>query len=97
MLQIITETHLIKQLISEAVSEAVQALNQGQQPTTEPEQNFTRSQLAEYLKCTLPTVDRYRDKGIFPFYQTGRTIYFKKSEVDQALKVGNKKKGARQC
>lgn len=63
-------------------------------PRPEPDQKFSRSQLAEYLNCTLPTIDRYRANGVIPFYQTGRTIYFKKSEVDFALLVG-KKKGAR--
>lgn len=57
----------------------------------EPEQKFTRLQLANYLNVTLPTIDRYRASGVFPVYQTGRTIYFKKSEVDRALLVGNKK------
>lgn len=57
----------------------------------EPEEKFSRTQLANYLQCTLPTIDRYRANGVFPVYQTGRTIYFKKSEVDRALLVGNKK------
>lgn len=57
----------------------------------DPEEKFTRTQLANYLNVTLPTVDRYRAKCVFPVYQTGRTIYFKKSEVDKALLVGQKK------
>lgn len=55
------------------------------------EEKFSRKQLANYLNVTLPTIDRYRANGVFPVYQTGRTIYFKKSEVDRALLVGNKK------
>lgn len=61
------------------------------QTTPEPEERLTRTQLANYLGVTLPTVDRYRSRSVFPYYQTGRTIYFKKSEVDNALSVGKKK------
>lgn len=96
MLQIITEPQLIKELISEAVAEAVTKLSQTTpQPTAQPDQRLTRTQLAEYLNCTLPTVDRYRNEGRIPFYQTGRTVYFLKSDVDNALRVNAKKKGGK--
>ncbi|WP_316767985.1 helix-turn-helix domain-containing protein [Pedobacter frigiditerrae] len=62
-----------------------------QSNSNEPEQRFTRTELAKYLGVTLPTVDRYRERNVFPYYQTGRTIYFKKNEVDNALSVGKRK------
>ena len=83
----------LKDLVAEIASEVtgriyrdlnLSALN----PAPEADERLTRIQLAVYLKCTLPTVDRYRSRGVFPYYQTGRTIYFKKSEVDNALAVG---------
>lgn len=95
MLQIITETHLIKQLITDAVTEAVSKITSSPPPTPEPEQRLTRKQAAEYLNCTLPTIDRYREQGRIPFYQTGRTIYFKRSEIDKALAVNPKRKAGR--
>lgn len=60
---------------------------------SEPEKQFTISELAAYLKCTKATIHAYKNRQVFPYYQTGRTVYFKKSEVDAALEVGNKKKG----
>ncbi len=61
----------------------------------QPEQEFSISGLAHYLNCTKATIHAYKRRGVFPYYQTGRTVYFKKSEVDKALEVGNKKKGAK--
>lgn len=57
-------------------------------------ENLDISELAIYLGCTKATVHAYKRRRIFPYYQTGRTIYFKKSEVDAALAVNSKKKGA---
>jgi excisionase family DNA binding protein len=61
----------------------------------QPEQEFSILGLAHYLNCTKATIHAYKRRGVFPYYQTGRTVYFKKSEVDKALEVGNKKKGAK--
>jgi excisionase family DNA binding protein len=59
----------------------------------EKEITFSIPELANYLKCTKATIHAYKKRGIFPYYQTGRTVFFKKSEVDKALAVGTKKKG----
>lgn len=56
---------------------------------------LTITELATYLKCTKSTIHAYKNRGVFPYYQTGRTVFFKKSEVDAALEVGNKKKGVK--
>ena len=67
-----------------------------QQPSPtlkEDNQTFSIAELACYLKVTKATIHTYKKRGIFKVYQTGRTVYFKKSEVDAALEVG-KKKGA---
>lgn len=60
---------------------------------TQQVQTFTIGELADYLNCTKATIHAYKKRGVFPYYQTGRTVYFKKSEVDAALEVRNKKKG----
>lgn len=95
MLQIITDHEALDALIRVSVAQAFKdlKLSPTQQTTPEPEERLTRTQLATYLGVTLPTVDRYRSRSVFPYYQTGRTIYFKKSEVDNALSVGKKKGG----
>ena len=59
----------------------------------EPNERFDIGGLAEYLKVSKTTIHAYKNRRVFPFYQTGRTVYFLKSEVDAALAVGKNKKG----
>lgn len=96
MLQIITEKEILNSLISTAVQDAVSKIleNLPSQSAPEPDERLTRQQAAKYLNCTLPTLDRYREQGRIPYYQTGRTIFFKRSEIDKALEIRAKKKGA---
>lgn len=63
------------------------------EPQPEPNQQFNISELATYLKVTKATVHAYKKRGVFPYYQTGRTVYFKKCEVDNALASAKKKGG----
>ena len=87
----------LREQIKKSLSEFFKERNpfQNPPPTPEPEHRLTRKQAAEYLNCTLPTLDRYREQGRIPFYQTGRTIFFKRSEIDQALAVNPKRKAGR--
>jgi excisionase family DNA binding protein len=45
------------------------------------------NELAIYLKKDKSTIHRYKRNGMFPCYQAGRTVYFKKTEVDKALSL----------
>lgn len=56
---------------------------------------FTRAELAEYLKCSLGTIDRYKRNNVIPYIQAGRTLLFSKKEVDKALASDQKKKGTK--
>lgn len=59
------------------------------------DENFSIPELASYLKVTKATIHSYKNRKVFPYYQTGRTVFFKKSEVDKALEVAEKKKGVK--
>lgn len=59
--------------------------------SSEQDQNLSIEELAKYLKVSISTANRYKKRGVVPFFQTGRTVYFKKSLVDAALAVGNSK------
>lgn len=48
----------------------------------EEDQQFTPKQLAEYWQCHIETIRLKKRKGEIPFYQVGRKIMFKKSEID---------------
>ncbi len=79
-------------LIKKSVTAALASAQPTPAPIEDPQQ-FTIAELAAYLKCTKATIHAYKKRGIFKYYQTGRTIYFKKSEVDSALEVRKKIKG----
>ncbi len=77
-------------LIKKSVTAALASI----QPTPTPieeSQQFTISELAAYLKCTKATIHAYKNRGIFKYYQTGRTVFFKRSEIDAALEVSKNK------
>jgi excisionase family DNA binding protein len=57
----------------------------------EDEVRFSIPGLADYLRCTKATIHAYKKRGVFPYYQTGRTVYFKKCEVDAALSANKKR------
>jgi excisionase family DNA binding protein len=58
----------------------------------EEETRLTITELAHYLKKDRSTVHRYKNNGIFPFYQAGRTVYFKKAEIDLASSSSKKRR-----
>lgn len=61
------------------------------EPPFEENERFTIGELADYLKCTKATIHAYKKRGVFPYYQTGRTVYFIKSEIDEALAAHKKR------
>ncbi|MBC6109941.1 helix-turn-helix transcriptional regulator [Pedobacter fastidiosus] len=82
--------HSLELIIQKSVTAAM-ALSMPEKTLKEPDQTFSIPELAEYLKVTKATIHAYKKRGIFKYYQTGRTVFFKKSEVDAALAIGKKK------
>lgn len=48
--------------------------------------------LAGYLGVSVPTAQRLKNKGKFPFYESGNKVYFFSDEVNNGLKVIDVKK-----
>jgi excisionase family DNA binding protein len=87
----------VRQLFRQELESYFEKFNLNQQSNIcldEAPENLGINDLAIYLGCTKATVHAYKRRGIFPYYQTGRTVFFKRSEVDSALAVGSNKKGA---
>lgn len=62
----------------------------------EEDQKFSIAEVANYLKKGKATIQRYKNDGALPYHQVGRTVFFKKSEVDAAMSsMVVKKKGAK--
>lgn len=61
---------------------------------TEPlKENYSIAELAKKLRVSEGTIHRYKNNQVIPFYKAGRTVYFKITEVEQALSSTQKKKG----
>lgn len=55
-------------------------------------QKLSISELADYLDVSKSTIHRYKNNRVLPFYQAGRTVYFKKNEIDKSIKAFTSKK-----
>lgn len=51
---------------------------------------ITRNEVSEILRVSLVTLNDWTKKGLLPAYKCGNRVYYKRSEVTEALK----KKGA---
>jgi len=89
-------TQDVNELIQSVVRSTIQLLKAENQFSPEnrdsakSDETLSISDLAEYLKCSKVTIHAYKNRRVIPFYQTGKTVFFKKSEVDAAL-ASNKK------
>jgi excisionase family DNA binding protein len=82
----------LSELVQSAVRSTIQSLKaENQLPTgrnislVDDDVKFSISDLAAYLKCSKVTIHAYKNRRVLPFYQTGKTVFFKKAEVDAAL------------
>ena len=54
---------------------------------------LTRTQVAELLQVSFPTLHRYQKEGLIPYRKIGRRILYSKCEVLEAIKITKKKVG----
>ena len=60
----------------------------------QPTELLTRNEVSELLKCDLSTLHNWVKKGKLIPYGIGSRIYFKRTDIENALVCLNKKKGA---
>lgn len=63
--------------------------------SSEGEIQFDIVGLAKYLNCSPQTIHNLKKAGEIPFYRLGRTVYFKKCEIDDIARVSKIKKGVK--
>jgi hypothetical protein len=78
----------LKQLISDAVLQAVDKTNP-QQPEKE-DQLIKLSEASKLLGVSKVTIHTWKRIGLIPFYRISNKIYFKKNELIQSLKKAKK-------
>lgn len=64
---------------------AIKISSQSLPVQSEVQQKFSISELSTYLNVSKSTIHRYKNNQLFPYYQAGRTVFFKKNEVDKAM------------
>jgi excisionase family DNA binding protein len=55
-------------------------------PPTDEQRIYGDKGLAEYLNCTIQTINRLKMAGKIPFHRYGRKYYYLRSEIDKAFK-----------
>ena len=70
--------------IIEGVKNQLEDLKKNFQPK-EPTKYLTRKEVAEMLSVDLSTVHNYTKRKILQSYQIGGRVYYKRSEVEQAI------------
>ena len=78
----------LKDLMKEAIEE-IQG-NTTKKETNEEDDFLTQREAAKFLNVSLPTIIKWKQKEKIPYYQQGRTILFKKSELLDAMRKNNK-------
>ena len=66
------------------VKKEIEILKQEFRPK-EPEEYLTRTEVSKMLKIDLSTVHHWTKRGKLKPYGLGRRVYYKRSEIEQAL------------
>lgn len=82
----------LSDLIKSAVSSALKDFHALSKPDNTL---LTQKQACELLKISLPTLILWKSKGLIPYSQINRKIYFKKNDVLHAIAtlMNDKRKG----
>lgn len=75
----------LQQAIIDGVKEQLEELKKNFQPK-EPTEFLTRNEVKDMLKLDLTTIWNYTNKGKLKAYGIGNRVYYKRNEVEAALK-----------
>ena len=79
-------TEDFKRLIVEAVKEATAKRSDPNVTNDLMEDYLDQKEAAKFLRVSFPTIIRWKHEGKVPYYQEGRKILYKKSELLQVLR-----------
>lgn len=79
-------TQISKSELSDIIDKSVlSALIKRDRIVDNSNQILSAKQAAEFLDISLPTLHKWKRKGMIPFHQKGGRIFFKKSELIKSL------------
>jgi excisionase family DNA binding protein len=76
----------LKAIIIEAIKEANSILSGNNNQENSTEDYLDQREAAKFLRITLPTIINWKKNNKIPYFQEGRKILFKKSELLQVLR-----------
>lgn len=79
----------LDQLLRRAVFQAMGELRETDLPTQkqEPEKLLTTQEACELLRCSKPTLHRWKRAGIIPFVRIGVNIRYRESDLKKLLET----------
>lgn len=75
----------LKQVISDAISKEFSKHIPQPAPTTDDNELIKIEEVCKILNVTKVTVHNWKRDGVLPFYRIGTRIFFKKSEIVEAV------------
>lgn len=72
----------LRELLEEMIPTTVEVKSQ----KDESDKLFTASEACEILRCSRPTLHRWKKNGIIPFVNIGGNIRYRKSDIEKILK-----------
>jgi excisionase family DNA binding protein len=78
-------------MIRECVKDALTLNPQVNVPEPIPEDLLSIEDIQKVFKVSKVTVHKWKKKGLLPFYKMNRKVYFKKSEVIEAMQHKKRK------
>ncbi|MDN5305554.1 MAG: Helix-turn-helix domain [Bacteroidota bacterium] len=84
-IKILTEND-IKQMVTDIVS----ALKKNEQPTVEDEKEeklLTSEEVCKILRCSRPTLHRWKRAGLIDFVRIGKNIRYKQTDLEKLIET----------
>ena len=81
----------LRGMISECIKDALTLKKQEKTSEPIPEDLLSIEDIQKIFKVSKVTVHKWKKKGLLPFYKMNRKVYFKKSEVIDAMQHKKRK------
>lgn len=78
-------------MIRDCIKDALPIKMQEKVPDSIPEDLLSIEDIQKIFKVSKVTVHKWKKKGLLPFYKMNRKVYFKKSEVIDAMQHKKRK------
>lgn len=82
---LITSESEIKRIVQQAVNDALGTHSTEKVVEEKPERLLTTIEATEFLRCSKPTLHRWKKEGLIPFIRIGANIRYKESELQKLL------------